>query len=419
MTFHVRLISLPSQTSGLVEALTSEAGVSNLVVLPGTAQRLGGDAVQFDVAPRSANAVFRQLKAFRDDRSGAVAIDYVDAALGEETAPASKHFLVQRDIAPVWEVVEAKIRSDAVYAPSFYVLLAIAGLIGAVGILSNSQILIVGAMVVGPEYNAIMGVALGIDKGTRQPVLRGILALLAGFSAAMVVTLLFALAIRWSGHTPKLYSAGVRPVSDLIDNPNLFSIVVAVLAGIVGVVSLTEARASALIGSVTTIPAAADISLPRVCKLGPGSGGGAFQLLLNVTVLIAMACSSCASSGSSGAPANGQSHPGTRREAVSHPPSGRGVDAGPVRGHVDHGPLVVGGGGENLVGAAAQDGVNVVGIFPLGVGVVDNQLQGPVRAGGGPLEHGEVAVGIPGGENRSLPDMPVDRARFCGPPSIT
>jgi len=291
MTFHVRLISLPSQTSSLVEALTSEAGVSNLVVLPGTAQRLGGDAVQFDVAPRSANAVFRQLKAFRDDRSGAVAIDYVDAALGEETAPASKHFLVQRDIAPVWEVVEAKIRSDAVYAPSFYILLAIAGLIGAVGILSNSQILIVGAMVVGPEYNAIMGVALGIDKGTRQPVLRGILALLAGFSAAMVVTLLFALAIRWSGHTPKLYSAGVRPVSDLIDNPNLFSIVVAVLAGIVGVVSLTEARASALIGvfiSVTTIPAAADISLSLAYASWGQARGAAFQLLLNVTVLIAM-----------------------------------------------------------------------------------------------------------------------------------
>ena len=198
---------------------------------------------------------------------------------------------MQRDIAPVWEVVEARIRSDAVYAPSFYILLAIAGLIGAVGILTNSTILIVGAMVVGPEYNAIMGVALGIDKRAKRPVIRGLLALLAGFSAAMIVTLLFALAIRWSGHTPKLYSLGVRPVSSLIDNPNLFSIVVAVLAGIVGVVSLTEARASALIGvfiSVTTIPAAADIAL----SVGYGSWsearGSAFQLLLNVTVLIAM-----------------------------------------------------------------------------------------------------------------------------------
>ena len=177
------------------------------------------------------------------------------------------------------------------YAPSFYILLAIAGLIGAVGILTNSQILIVGAMVVGPEYNAIMGVALGIDKRARRPVIRGLLALLAGFSAAMIVTLLFALAIRWSGHTPKLYSLGVRPVSSLIDSPNLFSIVVAVLAGIVGVVSLTEARASALIGvfiSVTTIPAAADIGLSIGYRSWSEARGSAFQLLLNVVVLIAV-----------------------------------------------------------------------------------------------------------------------------------
>jgi uncharacterized membrane protein len=71
----------------------------------------------------------------------------------------------------------------------------------------------------------------------------------------------------------------------------LFSIVVAVLAGIVGVVSLTEARASALIGvfiSVTTIPAAADISLSLAYASWGQARGAAFQLLLNVTVLIAM-----------------------------------------------------------------------------------------------------------------------------------
>ena len=290
MTFHVRLVSMPDRTRELVEALAADAGVSNLLVLSGAARGPASDAIQFDVRPRSANSVFRHLQAFQND-SGGVAVDYVDATLGEEATPTAEHFLVQRDIAPVWEVVEARIHADAVYAPSFYILLAIAGLIGAVGILTKSTILIVGAMVVGPEYNAIMGVALGIDKRTKRPVIRGLLALLAGFFAAMIVTLLFALAIRWSGHTPKLYSLGVRPVSSLIDNPNLFSIVVAVLAGIVGVVSLTEARASALIGvfiSVTTIPAAADIAL----SVGYGSWsearGSAFQLLLNVTVLIAM-----------------------------------------------------------------------------------------------------------------------------------
>ncbi len=281
----VRLIR-PSAWSRL---LGGDSGVSNLVVLPGTARRPAGDAVQFDVRSRSANSVFRQLGAFPVDHGGAVAVEQVDATLGEETARAAEHFLVQRDAAPVWEIVEAKIRSDAVYAPSFYILLIIAGLIAAVGILTNSQILVVAAMVVGPEYNAIMGVALGIDKRSMRPVMRGTLALLAGFSAVIVITLLFGLIMRWSGHTPRLYSAGVRPVSDLINSPNLFSLIVAVLAGIVGVVSLTEARAGALIGvfiSVTTIPAAADLALSLAHASWSEAKGSAYQLVLNVTVLI-------------------------------------------------------------------------------------------------------------------------------------
>jgi hypothetical protein len=170
MTFHIRLVSPPDLTEQLVDVLLADSGVSNLVVLAGSARRPDGDAVQFDVLARSANFVLRQLEALQDGRRGSITIESVDAAIGEQATPPPRHRLVQRDIAPVWDIVEAKIRSDAVYAPSFYILLAIAGLIGAVGILTNSQILIVGAMVVGPEYNAIMGIALGIDKRDKPPV---------------------------------------------------------------------------------------------------------------------------------------------------------------------------------------------------------------------------------------------------------
>jgi uncharacterized hydrophobic protein (TIGR00271 family) len=291
MTFHVRLVSPGDMTERLVDVLLADSGVSNVVVLTGSARRPDGDAVQFDVLARSAGSVLRHLEAFADDRCGSITVDSVDAAIGEQATPPPRHRLVQRDLAPVWDVVEAKIRSDAVYTPSFYILLAIAGLIGAVGILTNSQILIVGAMVVGPEYNAIMGIALGIDKRDTPAVLRGALALLAGFTAAIILTLAFGLVIRWSGHTPQAYSLGVRPVSSLIDNPNLFSLIVAVLAGIVGVVSLTEARAAALIGvfiSVTTIPAAADTGLSIAYTNWTEARGSVLQLLLNVTVLIAI-----------------------------------------------------------------------------------------------------------------------------------
>ena len=77
------------------------------------------------------------------------------------------------------------------------------------------------------------------------------------------------LIIRAAGLEPRAYSVGIRPVSDLIDTPNWFSFIVALLAGVVGVVSLTEARSAILIGvfiSVTTIPPSSHIAP------GPGYG---------------------------------------------------------------------------------------------------------------------------------------------------
>jgi uncharacterized hydrophobic protein (TIGR00271 family) len=218
-------------------------------------------------------------------------VERVDAALTGHAPMAEDHGALRHEKAPVWEMVEAAIHAGEAYAPSFYILLAIAGLIGAVGILTNSQILIVGAMVVGPEYNAIIGAALGLTKRDRGAVWDGLFALLWGFSAAIVVTLLFSLAIRWSGKAPAPFLAGVRPVADLIDTPNVFSVIVAVLAGIVGVVSLTEARVGALIGvfiSVTTVPAAANIGVSLAFSSWSQAGGSALQLLLNVVVLIAV-----------------------------------------------------------------------------------------------------------------------------------
>ena len=55
------------------------------------------------------------------------------------------------------------------------------------------------------------------------------------------------------------------------------------------------------------------------------------------------------------------------------------VNRGPVGGHVDHGPVVLCGGGLNLLGAGPQDGVPFVGVLAAAVGVVHDQFQGPVK----------------------------------------
>ena len=264
----------------------------NLTVLPGTVRNPDGDAVQFDVLQGAANEVIARLRDLGLDQRGSIVLENVDtsiSALADRVTARRGRF---QQFTPVWTEVEARVTQEAAFPPSWYALLVIAGLIGAVGILTNSQILIVGAMVVGPEYAAIMGLAFGVNRRDSGLARRCVAALVVGFSLAVAAALLLGLVIRGVGLEPRLYALGIRPVSDLINSPNWFSFIVAALAGVVGVVSLTEARAGTLIGvfiSVTTIPAASDIGVSLAFGTDSEAWGSTLQLLLNVTVLAAVA----------------------------------------------------------------------------------------------------------------------------------
>ena len=286
---HIRAVSPTDVTPRLVESLGANGGVVNLVVLAGVARNPDGDSIQFDVITAEANRVIDELRRLELDRRGSIVIENVDTSISELAAQAEHREPTKANFSPIWEEAEARIRERGTYRPSWFALLAIAGIIGAVGILTNSQILIVGAMVVGPEYGAMISVSLGIDKRDGVPIKRGLNALIFGFLLAIVVTLVFSVLIRAFDLQPRAFEAGIRPVSDLINSPNAFSVIVAVLAGIVGVVSLTEARASTLIGvfvSVTTIPAAADVGLSIAFGEWSEAGGAFLQLLVNVVILI-------------------------------------------------------------------------------------------------------------------------------------
>jgi uncharacterized hydrophobic protein (TIGR00271 family) len=285
LVLHIRVTSPDDATGRVVGWLSAHTGVVNLVRSP----TASGDLVQFDVTSESANSVLRELRELGLGRHSPITIETIDAAITDAPRIPAWRPSHLGEHAPVWALIEARIATDASYAPSFFALLILAGLIGACGILTDSSILIVGAMVVGPEYSAIIAVALGIERRDSRSVRRGLLALGVGFVAAIAVTLLFALCIRGLGYAPLVYRRGLRPISDLINSPDLFSVVVAVVAGLAGVISLTLSRAGALIGvfiSVTTIPAAADIAVSVAFGRWPEAGGSAVQLLLNVGLLI-------------------------------------------------------------------------------------------------------------------------------------
>jgi len=289
---HLRVVSPPDVTDTLMPVLRTEPAVMNLTVHLGAVCNPDGDAVQFDVLHGAANQVIGRLRDLGVDQRGSIVLENVDtsiSALADRAAVRQGRF---QQFTPVWAEIEARIGLEGTFPPSWFALLVIAGLIGAVGILTNSQILIVGAMVVGPEYGAILSLAFGANRRDFSRMRQSAAALVIGFTLAVIGALLLALMIRGAGLEPKAYALGIRPVSDLINTPNWFSFIVAALAGVVGVVSLTEARSSTLIGvfiSVTTIPAASDIGVSLAFGSEHEAWGSALQLLLNVTVLVVVA----------------------------------------------------------------------------------------------------------------------------------
>lgn len=288
----VRVISPAEITERVLPLLTAESGVASVQALRVSRPAPERDILEFDVVRGRADEVIARLRQFGVDQMGSISLEDATTSISQPRPPAGRRRSHFDDFAPVWAAVDARIRETAQFAPSWYALLQIAGLIASVGLLTNSQILIVGAMVVGPEYGAVMAFAFGLLRRDRALAFRSVMALVAGFLLAIAGSLLLALLVRAGGLEPRAFALGVRPVSHLINTPDWYSFIVAVLAGMVGVISLTEARTSTLIGvfiSVTTIPAAADIGVSIAYGGNSEALGSAEQLLLNLAVLALVA----------------------------------------------------------------------------------------------------------------------------------
>jgi hypothetical protein len=213
---HVRAVSPTDVTEGLVESLSTRPGVLNLIVLVGVAHNPDGDAVEFDVISAEANEVLHHMRMLGVARRGSIMIEDVGTELSDRATEAEARAPRVLRYSPVWEEAESRIRAGGRYPPSWFILLTIAGLIAAVGIFTNSQILIVGAMVVGPEYSAIISVGLGITTKDRMRIRTGAAALFFGFLIAIVVTLAFSVVVRALGHASFRSSqldGGPRPMS--------------------------------------------------------------------------------------------------------------------------------------------------------------------------------------------------------------
>jgi acyl-CoA dehydrogenase len=286
---HVRVVSASNRTDQLLQALASVPNIVNLVVLRDAAVEPAGDVLMIDLPNESANEVIDLLRARGVDRSGSITIDRAGPVISTAASSAEAAAPGSSSEAVVWAEVEARARADSELTVSFVVLLVLATMIAAVGILTDSVVLIIGAMVIGPEYGPLVALAFAIFRRRREAAVRAGRTLVAGFAVAIPITFVFALIVRLVGATPTLYADGVLPLTSFISRPDGWSVVVATLAALAGTLSLIQVRSSALVGvfiSVTTIPAAANVAVAAAHGRGGEAGGALAQLGLNVFVIV-------------------------------------------------------------------------------------------------------------------------------------
>jgi uncharacterized hydrophobic protein (TIGR00271 family) len=288
---HLRLICPAERTDEVGELLNRTVGVTHLALFRGAALRPAGDVVEADIARESADDVLAGLTALSVDHDGGITLENLDTVLSDAADAAEQAAPGQGSDAVVWDELVARTGEDAQLTVGFQVFLTIACLLAAIGAITDSPVTVVGAMVLGPELGPLAAIAVGMVLRRGDLARRGALALAVGFPLAMVVTAGAAVLFNATG---LLTSGGLDRLDDVefIYQVGPFSFVIAVLAGVAGMLAITSAKSAGLVGvfiSVTTVPAAAFASVALVEGHFAQALSSVLQLAVNLVGIVVAA----------------------------------------------------------------------------------------------------------------------------------
>jgi uncharacterized hydrophobic protein (TIGR00271 family) len=284
---HMRVVAPPQLAARVIDYLSELPSVINVVHLPGAARKPDGDLLMCDVAREDGSVVLATLRGLGCDTRGTITADSIGVSVSRASDDAERHAAGSAADAVIWEEVTAQTSESADLSFSFALFMVLATLIATVGILTDSVVLIIGAMVVGPEFGPLAGVCVALVQRRRALALRSGVALVAGFGVGITAAGLFTLLLLEVHLAPAVVTA--HPQTLFISRPDAFAVIIALLAGVAGMFSLTTAKPGALIGvfiSVTTIPAAANIGVAAAYQDSAELRGAALQLVVNLATMI-------------------------------------------------------------------------------------------------------------------------------------
>lgn len=246
-----------------------------------------GDVLEADLPREAVNEVVDALVALGVHEEGTIQLLPVATWVSRRGLAAEQHADGASADAVVWAEVTERAYNDSSITWTFMSFMVLATLLAAIAVVTDSVILIIGAMVLGPEFVPIAALGLGLVRRRFALVRQALRTLVVGFVGAVSVVASLAVVARATGLiVADQIGPENRPGTSFIYSPNAWSLIIAVIAGAAGVLALTSAKSGGLAGvfiSVTTIPAAGNIAVALIFADWHEVVGSSVTLLVNIT----------------------------------------------------------------------------------------------------------------------------------------
>ena len=183
----------------------------------------------------------------------------------------------------------AKVNQQAQLDNTYLVFMAMAGILAAVALLTNSIPILIGSMIIAPALPPLGLVSLAIVAKKPHLAIQGLKTAIIGF----IVSMIFAMLTTWLLNITNV----IPPETNLINKellaervkPGWYSVVAAMAAGIAGAIALVKQKTDTLVGVVAAlalVPAIAAAGIAFLSK-NPAMGfGGLFLLAINIAFII-------------------------------------------------------------------------------------------------------------------------------------
>lgn len=255
--------------------LRDHAGVRRVVQQPDEA---AAEAYVFvaDVEPAAADILVANIA-----EMGIPVDDYVLTKM-EVVAPQHRHHRGEGGVDGfAWVEVMGQAAANSRPLARYLALINVAAVIAALGVITSSSILIVGAMAVSPDLLPICATAVGIVGRRYDLANRAFTTLVLGLGLVVATAAVLSGLLALTGILPAGFDVENSSLSTLA-HTDYSTVLIALAAGVAAMLSF-ETRASAAVGvaiSVTTIPASA--------YLGVALGGGGIEHALGAAVVLAI-----------------------------------------------------------------------------------------------------------------------------------